>query len=89
MWEGIKRLAGTGLKTMHFGRTAIGADGLRRFKLSWGTEEETIEYFRFALGSHVWEVNRYNGSGLHNQLFRRLPLMVNRIVGSVIYSHLD
>ena len=89
MWEGIKQLAGTGLKTMHFGRTAISADGLRRFKLSWGTEEEAIEYFRFALGAQVWEVNCHNGSGLHNQLFRRLPLMVNRIVGSVIYSHLD
>jgi len=89
MWEGIKRLAGKGLKTMHFGRTAIGDDGLRRFKLSWGTEEETIEYFRFALEAQVWEVNCHNGSGLHNQLFRRLPLMVNRIAGRVIYSHLD
>lgn len=89
MWEGIKRLAGMGLQTLHFGRTAIGDGGLRRFKLSWGTEEEAIEYFRFALGAQVWEADCPNGSGLHNQLFRRLPLMVNRIAGSLIYSHLD
>jgi len=89
MWESIKRLCENGLKTLHFGRTAIGDDGLRRFKLSWGTEEEPIEYFRFALQRQTWEAHRPKGARFHNQLFRRLPLMLNRLVGSMIYPHLD
>ncbi len=90
MWEGIKRLVKKGLKTLHFGRTSVSDDGLRRFKLSWGTEEEVIEYFRFALGRDMW-VNSYRngGSEFHNQLFRKLPLAVNRLAGTLIYPHLD
>src|SRR5205807_5956696 len=42
MWEGVKQLVGRGLKTLHFGRTALNNDGLRQFKLSWGTQEEVI-----------------------------------------------
>jgi hypothetical protein len=89
MWTGIKQLVGKGLRTMHFGRTSIGDEGLRRFKLSWGSEEGPIEYFRFALRRQVWEANCENGFGLHNQLFGRLPLAVNRLAGALIYSHLD
>src|SRR6202035_1144695 len=49
MWEGIKHLISKGLKSVHFGRTSMNNSGLRQFKLSWGTEEEVIEYFRFAI----------------------------------------
>ncbi len=89
MWEAIKRLVGKGLKTLHFGRTSVSNDGLRRFKLSWGTEEEAIEYFRFAFGPDMW-VNGYrNASEFGNQLFRKLPLAINRLAGTLIYPHLD
>jgi Acetyltransferase (GNAT) domain len=89
MWEAIKRLCEKGLKTLHFGRTAMTDEGLRRFKLSWGTEEGTIEYFRFALRAQAWDDNRRDGSGFHNQLFRKLPLAINRLAGTLIYPHLD
>jgi Acetyltransferase (GNAT) domain len=89
MWEGIKQLVGRGLRRLHFGRTSIDNDGLRRFKLSWGAEEEVIDYFRFAFGADMW-VNSYrNAPEFHNRLFRRLPLAVNRFAGSLIYPHLD
>jgi Acetyltransferase (GNAT) domain len=89
MWEGIKRLVEKGTKTMHFGRTTTTDEGLRRFKLSWGTEEEAIEYFRFALRTQAWDNSRRDGSGLHNQFFGRLPLAVNRLAGALVYRHLD
>jgi Acetyltransferase (GNAT) domain len=89
MWEGIKQLAERGLKTLYFGRTAINDEGLRRFKLSWGSEENLVEYFRFALGHGAWEVTGPNGLGFYHQLFRRLPLLVNRVAGTLMYSHLD
>ena len=89
MWEGIKQLVGKGLETLHFGRTTIDNDGLRRFKLSWGTEEEVIEYFRFALNTQTWLNSSRNASEFHDQLFRKLPLAVNRLAGTLIYPHLD
>src|SRR6266404_1657305 len=46
MWQGIQLLARTGVEKLHFGRTDSENDGLRRFKLSWDTQEETIDYFR-------------------------------------------
>ena len=46
MWQGIQLLARTGIEKLHFGRTDSENDGLRRFKLSWDTQEETIDYFR-------------------------------------------
>ena len=46
MWQGIQFLARNGAEKLHFGRTECENEGLRRFKLSWGTEEETIDYVR-------------------------------------------
>jgi CelD/BcsL family acetyltransferase involved in cellulose biosynthesis len=89
MWEGIKRLVGIGLKTLHFGRTSLNNDGLRRFKLSWGTEEELIEYFRFAIRADMWVNSPDNARAFHNRLFCRLPLPINRLAGALIYPHLD
>lgn len=89
MWTGIKQLAKKGLRTMYFGRTSTGDEGLRRFKLSWGSEEELIEYFRFALHRQAWEVDHPKDFGLHNGLFGRLPLAVNRLAGALVYRHLD
>src|SRR5205823_295553 len=45
MWEAIQSLARRGFKTLHFGRTSPANAGLRRFKLAWGTTEETISYY--------------------------------------------
>jgi len=85
----IKRLIGSGVKTLHFGRTSIGDDGLRRFKLSWGAGEETIEYFKFALGANMWVNGSRNERVFHRGLFRRLPLRINRFAGALVYPHLD
>ncbi|HET9419315.1 MAG TPA: GNAT family N-acetyltransferase, partial [Chthoniobacterales bacterium] len=40
MWEGIKSLMQGGAETLHLGATSMEGEGLRRFKLSWGSEEE-------------------------------------------------
>lgn len=89
MWVGIKALAQEGFETLHFGRTSAGNEGLRRFKLGWGAREETIEYFRFDTRAEEWLAAPDRASGVHNVLFGRLPLAVNRMAGAVIYPHLD
>jgi Acetyltransferase (GNAT) domain len=89
MWEAIKFLIGHGFRSLHFGRTDLENEGLRRFKTGWGTKEELIEYFRFDTAAESWETTGRNGSGFHNSIFRRMPLVLNRFAGSVIYPHLD
>jgi len=89
MWEAIRFLLQRGCQCLHFGRTDIENDGLRRFKMGWGTEEDMIEYFKFDVKEETWEGEGRTGSGFHNKIFRRLPLMLNRLAGSVIYPHLD
>ena len=90
MWQGIQFLARYGAEKLHFGRTEQENEGLRRFKLSWNTQEETIDYFRVdPSGRQCLARARPHDSGLHNKVFGRLPLMFNRLAGSIIYPHLD
>ncbi len=89
MWQGIQLLARTGVEKLHFGRTDCENDGLRRFKLSWDTQEETIDYYRIDPSGRPCIATARNGSGFHKKIFGRLPLVFNRLAGSMIYPHLD
>ena len=89
MWAAIKHLASTGAESLHFGRSSMDNDGLRRFKLGWGTKESTIQYFRFAPSIGTWVTGRDRTTGFHTAVFHRLPLALNRLAGAIIYPHLD
>jgi len=89
MWHGIQFLARSGAEKLHFGRTDCENYGLRRFKLSWGTKEETIDYFRVDPSGRECLVSAPSDSGFHKKIFARLPLAVNRLAGAMIYPHLD
>jgi hypothetical protein len=89
MWQGIQLLARTGVEKLQFGRTDCENDGLRRFKLSWDTQEETIDYFRVDPSGRQCLTPPRHDSGLHKRIFGRLPLVFNRLAGSIIYPHLD
>jgi Acetyltransferase (GNAT) domain len=87
MWQGIQFLARQGAERLHFGRTDCENDGLRRFKLSWGTQEEALNYFRVDRSGR--EHAARHDSAFHKRIFSRLPLAFNRLAGSMIYPHLD
>ncbi|MBV8901745.1 MAG: GNAT family N-acetyltransferase [Verrucomicrobia bacterium] len=89
MWEGIRFLAENGFETIHFGRTALDNEGLRRFKQAWGTKEDRIDYLRFSPTAEMQAKNRGADSGLHRGVFGRLPSALNRLAGVLIYPHLD
>ena len=89
MWEAIRFLTEHGAQSLHFGRTDMPNEGLRRFKMGWGAEEEIIEYFEFDTETEAWKSSGWDGAGFYNKIFRRLPLALNRFAGSVIYPHLD
>jgi Acetyltransferase (GNAT) domain len=89
IWQGIQLLARTGVEKLHFGRTDCENDGLRRFKLSWNTQEETIDYFRVDPSGRPCSPPIQCNGGLHKRIFGRLPLVFNRLAGSILYPHLD
>lgn len=89
MWEAIRFLVQHGVEKLYLGRTSLENAGLRRFKLSWGAKEEIISYFRFDPRKRAWIAAQDRTSGLHNKVFRRLPLLLNRLTGAMVYPHLD
>src|SRR6266513_3256607 len=89
MWQAIQFLARNGAEELHFGRTACENGGLRRFELSWDTKEETIDYFRVDSSGRQCLITAPHDSGFHTRIFGRLPLVLNRLAGSMIYPHLD
>src|SRR5437016_11253849 len=89
MWHGIQSLLRTGAEKLHFGRTERENEGLRRFKLSWGTQEEVIDYCRIDPSGRQRLMPASHNFGFHKKIFGRLPLMFNRLAGSIIYPHLD
>jgi len=88
MWKAIEWLAQNQFTELTFGRTSSSNEGLRRFKLGWGTEEYPIVYSRydFKVGGYV--PGKDHASGWHNRLFRSMPLPVLRWTGRLLYPHL-
>jgi hypothetical protein len=88
MWEAIRWLARHGFANLDFGRTPLMSEGLRRFKLSWGTSESLIRYSKYDFGSGRFVEDRDRASGWHTRIFRLLPAAVFRWVGAVLYPRL-
>jgi CelD/BcsL family acetyltransferase involved in cellulose biosynthesis len=87
MWEAIKWHAAQGCASLHLGRTSLGNEGLRRFKLNWGAAEHPIEYVKYDFRQERFVQDRDESSGWHNQLFNRMPIFASRWVGAALYRH--
>ncbi|MEO7724358.1 MAG: GNAT family N-acetyltransferase, partial [Chthoniobacterales bacterium] len=89
MWEGIRLLAQSEAKALHFGRTSLSNQSLRRFKLGWGAEEQMINYCKWNTPLGEWISGRDTASERRNAIFSRMPLTFNRVAGALLYPHLD
>jgi hypothetical protein len=89
MWAALRHCAAGGLLQLHLGRTSLGNEGLRRFKLSLGASEETVAYCRydFSAGRFVRDADR--AEGWFNRVFALLPLPLLRLAGRILYPHLS
>jgi hypothetical protein len=87
MWEGIQWHAQNGFEQLDLGRTSLENEGLRRFKRGWGTREERIHYVKYALGQEAFVKDKERTNGLHNRVFRSLPLPLLRAAGAALYRH--
>jgi hypothetical protein len=87
MWHGIKWHAQRGFTSLDFGRTSLHNEGLRRFKLNWGTSEYRIDYAKIDLGSGQYLASVDRATGWHNRIFQKLPISVSRLIGRLLYPH--
>jgi hypothetical protein len=87
MWESLKWLAENNFQELHFGRTDLDHEGLRRFKTGWGTEEHRVQYRRYDFKTRTFRAAAKSGSGYSEQIFRRLPLFVLDRIGALLYRH--
>jgi hypothetical protein len=87
MWAAIKEYVRRGAKHLDLGRTSIGNEGLRKFKLGWGAEEHKIEYVKFDMRKNEFVADVDETSGWHTRIFRRMPGFLSRAVGAVLYKH--
>jgi hypothetical protein len=89
MWEAIKWYSARGFALLHFGRGSIANEGLREFKLSFGTEEYRIDYFKYDFRKEAFVTDRDKVFGWFNGVFRLMPIPLSRIVGILLYRHLS
>jgi CelD/BcsL family acetyltransferase involved in cellulose biosynthesis len=84
--EAIRWGCENGMRSLDLGRTDIGHESLREFKLSWGAEERTLDYHELADG----ERRPSEGPGLASRaapLIRRSPPVVSRLIGEALYRY--
>jgi hypothetical protein len=87
MWEAIKWLTRHGATTLHLGRTSLGNEGLRKFKLGWGAGEEIIEYVKYDLRKHAFVTETDESTGWYNRVFNVVPSGMSRLAGALLYRH--
>ncbi len=88
LWEAIKLYAAKGCKTLCFGRTDMGEEGLRKFKSGWGTEERIVKYFRYNLVTGKFAGNGSPQNETIRQIFRKLPVPLLKMTGTLLYRHM-
>jgi hypothetical protein len=87
MWEAIKWYVSNGYDSLCFGRTNIDQDGLRRFKLGWGTKEYVMGYFKYDLANDSIKISTSKFGSVTQLVFSKMPILASRVLGSVLYKH--
>jgi len=88
MWKAIQHYAVQGFESFDFGRSSLHHEGLRRFKLGWGTEECVAEYLEYHFARHEFVLGKDDTKGWHTKVFGAMPSSLSQIVGQVLYRHI-
>jgi hypothetical protein len=86
MWRGIQEFCRQGVRDLSFGRTSFHQEGLRRYKLGWGSREREVSYVRLNVVSGSYAAER--GSAQGNWLFGKMPIPLLRRAGELLYPHI-
>jgi len=86
-WHAIRTACEQGFRWFDFGRTDLGHEGLRSFKLSWGAAEEPLVYR--TLGGKPGAVPSGEGTAgrMLEPVIRHGPLLLCRALGETLYRY--
>lgn len=87
MWEAIRWYLKNGYTSFCFGRTEVENEGLNQFKAGWATEEGKIRYYMYDINAKVFLKHKSNVSGVHNRIFRHMPMPLLRYSGEMLYRY--
>lgn len=87
MWSAIQWLEQQDCQRLDFGRTSLENEGLRRFKLSWGTTERILPYYSLDPATDTLLSQPDRSSGWQTRIFRHLPITLSRLAGQLLYKH--
>jgi CelD/BcsL family acetyltransferase involved in cellulose biosynthesis len=89
LWEAIDWASRVGLAEFDLGKTVRENTGLARFKRSWGARPVALPHYYFprvaGLGAESEHARRMR---MARAVWRRLPLPLTRLVGSLVYRTL-
>jgi hypothetical protein len=88
MWEAIRWCGRVGCSRFSFGRTERENKGLLQFKQGWGAREFPICYYRYDLSRNAFIRHDEPITGLHNRIFRNMPVPLLKLAGTVLYRHM-
>jgi hypothetical protein len=88
MWEAIRWYRQQGVTEFCFGRTESENTGLREYKLGYGATEYELPYYKYDIRrNRSIEERAQKAPGWIESWFRRVPIPVSRIIGSLTYRH--
>jgi hypothetical protein len=86
-WEVLKKFSELGFQSLDFGRTDLSHQGLRRFKLGWGAEEQLISYYKYNYVNEKFITDSKKHFLVYRKLFRNTPIFISKQIGRMLYRH--
>ena len=87
MWEAIRWYLKNGYASLCFGRTEVDNEGLNQFKTGWATDAGSIRYYMLDIDTKKFLKRKSNVSGVHNKIFRHMPVPLLRFTGMLLYRY--
>lgn len=85
LWEVIQWGCKNEMAVMDWGRTDKDKEGLRKFKLGWGTEEKELTYS--FIGNQPNEYSTGWKQKIIEGIVGKSPVWVGRLIGELLYKH--
>jgi hypothetical protein len=89
MWAAIRRYNAGHFETFCFGRTEATHKGLLQFKTGWGIEQQTINNYAYNVKNDTFVQSPLKTSGIHNTVFRFMPVPLLKVLSFFIYKYMS
>ena len=86
-WHAIQWGCEHGYEIFDWGKTDMDNQGLRDFKLGWGSQEQILHYSVLADRAPVTKLSSGSNQRLMASVIQNSPAWVCRMIGELLYGH--